>query len=95
MLHEATQHLAHYFTLVGIVLVALWGFLSFPQDQMFQSVIAISFGVSFVAWGIIHHHIHEELHSKIVLEYIATAFFGVTVLLFVIWGGSPFVLLPK
>lgn len=90
-MHEVTRHLTHYFSLLAIVGVSLWGFLSFPQDKAFQSAIAIAFGAAFIAWGIIHHHIHEELHSKVVLEYIATAALGITILLFVIWGGNPFI----
>ena len=93
-MNEVTRHLQHYISLLAIVGVSLWGFLSFPQDKTFQSAIAITFGVAFVAWGIIHHHIHEELHSRIIWEYIATAVLGVVVLLFVLWGGNPLVLLP-
>ena len=93
-MHEVTRHLQHYISLLAIVGVSLWGFLSFPKDKTFQSAIAIAFGVAFVAWGIIHHHIHEELHSRIIWEYIATAVLGVVVLLFVLWGGNPLVLLP-
>ena len=93
-MNEVTRHLQHYISLLAIVGVSLWGFLSFPQDKTFQSAIAIAFGVAFVAWGIIHHHIHEELHSRIIWEYIATAVLGVVVLLFVLWGGNPLVLLP-
>lgn len=91
-MHEVTRHLLHYISLLAIVGVSLWGFLSFPQDKAFQSAIAIAFGTAFVAWGIIHHHIHEELQLKVILEYIATATLGITILLFVLWGGNPFVL---
>lgn len=62
----------------------------FPYDRVLQSAIVVSFGISFVVWGVVHHHIHEELHPKVVLEYIATAVLGIVVLLFVIWGGNPF-----
>lgn len=85
MFQEVSKHLSHYFNLLGIIFVAFWGLLIFPYDQVFQSVIAIALGLSFVIWGLIHHLIHEDLHPKIVLEYIATAVFGVVILLLIIW----------
>lgn len=85
MLPEINKHLAHYFSLAGIVLVSMWGIFSFPYDQGFQSVIAMSLGVAFVFWGLVHHHIHQDLHPKIVLEYVATAVLGVIILLSIIW----------
>lgn len=84
-LSEASRHLAHYGALGGIFTVSLWGLFAFSYDQSFQSAIAISCAVAFVAWGTIHHHIHGELHPKIILEYIATAVLGIVVLLSIIW----------
>ncbi len=85
MFREFSKHLAHYMSLGGIIAVSLWGILSFPYDQAFQSVITMAFASSFVVWGIIHHHVHGDLHPKVILEYIATAILGTTALLVVIW----------
>lgn len=82
---EVTKHLAHYFSLTAILASALWGIYSFYYDPVFQTAIAVSLGIAFVMWGITHHHIHGDLHFKIVLEYIATAVLGVAVLLVIIW----------
>lgn len=82
---EITKHLVHYFALAAISTSALWGIYSFYYDQAFQTAIAVSLGMAFVAWGVIHHHIHGDLHLKIVLEYIATAVLGIAVLLVIIW----------
>lgn len=85
LLSEVSGHLAHYAALGGIFAVSLWGLFAFSYDQSFQSAVAISCAVAFVAWGIIHHHIHGDLRPKIVLEYIATAVLGVIILLSIIW----------
>lgn len=84
---DITRHLTHYLSLLGIIAVALWGFLSFPYDKGFQTAIALALGAAFVVWGVVHHHIHEDLHTKVILEYVAMAVFGVVVLLAVIWRG--------
>lgn len=81
---ELSRHFVHYASLVGLLVVAFFGFVWFEFDRLFQSAIAISLGVAFVAWGLVHHHIHDDLHPKIVIEYIAIAALGVTVLLSVI-----------
>lgn len=84
-LSEVSGHLAHYGTLGGIFAVSLWGLLAFSYDQWFQSGVAISCGIAFVVWGVIHHYIHGYLHPKVILEYIATAVLGIVVLLSIIW----------
>lgn len=81
---ELSRHFVHYASLVGLLAVAFVGFVLFDFDRVFQSAIAISLGVAFVMWGLVHHHIHDDLHPKIILEYIAVAALGVTVLLSVI-----------
>lgn len=83
-MREFSRHFVHYLSLIGILVVSFIGFVSAEFNQAFQSAIAISLGVAFVVWGLVHHHIHEDLHPKIVLEYIAIAALGVTVLLSVI-----------
>lgn len=85
MLSEFSKHLVHYMSLGGIIIVSVWGILSFPYDQTFQSLVTIALATSFVIWGIIHHHVHGDLHPKAILEYIATAILGATALLVVIW----------
>lgn len=85
LLSEVGVHLAHYAALGGIFAVSLWGLFAFSYDQSFQSAIAISCAVAFVAWGIVHHYIHGDLRPKIVLEYIATAILAAVVLFSIIW----------
>lgn len=85
MFREFSKHLAHYMSLGGIIIASIWGILSFPYDQTFQSIVTLAFATSFIIWGVIHHHVHGDLRPKIVLEYIATAILGMVVLLSVIW----------
>lgn len=84
-MHYLTKHLPHHFSLIGIIAAGFLGLLFFSYDKGFQSAIVIATSTSFVVWGIVHHHIHDDLHPKVVLEYIATAVFGAVILLAVIW----------
>lgn len=86
MFHHLTRHLPHYLSLLGIIVVAGVGMYIFRYDKYFQSAIAISAGVAYVVWGIIHHHVIDQVHHKIHSEYLAIALLGVVVLLGVIWA---------
>lgn len=85
IIHEITKNLPHYFSLGGLLAVALFGLINFQYDKPFQSVIVISVCVSFVVWGAVHHYLMEDHHYRILLEYFAIAFFGATILISVIW----------
>ena len=83
---EFTKHLPHYLVLLGIFSLGFFGFVHFPYDKVLQTAITIAVCVSFVVWGTLHHHIHDDLHPKIVLEYVGTAVLGAVILLSLIWS---------
>jgi hypothetical protein len=76
---KATHNLSHYLPLLGILLAGYFGFSLFSYDHIFQIAMIIATGVGYVAWGIIHHHIHKDLTPAIVAEYIAIGFLGVVI----------------
>lgn len=77
-------HLSHYLALLAVLAAVFWGFGQFPYDKTFQVALVVAAGTGFVTWGLVHHHIHEDLHLRVVLEYIATATLGVFLLLWLI-----------
>lgn len=81
---EISRHFVHYFTLVGLLSVAFFGLIRFEYNPIFQSAIAVSLCVSFVVWGIVHHHLHGDLNTKIVLEYVSMSVLVLTILLLVL-----------
>lgn len=80
MIKEFRKHLSHYLVLLGILVFGFLGFTGFSYDKAFQMAIIVAVAVSFVAWGLVHHYIHEDLNLKIVLEYIAMAILGAAIL---------------
>ncbi|GEM_PF-431912 len=79
------DHLPHYLPLIGIFTAGILAFWIFSYDKQFQAGVAISLAISHVIWGIVHHHIHQDLSLEIVLEYVAVALFGLAVVLSVIF----------
>jgi hypothetical protein len=76
---DFARHPLHYFTLLSVEMVGLWGIFWFsyqPQIQLF--IISIMSGF-YVAWGIAHHLTHRDLRIGIVLEYILMAILAVLI----------------
>lgn len=81
-----TKNLSGYLTLFGILFFGLLGLALFSYDSQFQLAVAISMGMAFVVWGVVHHWLIEGLKARLVFEYLAIAGLGVTVLLSLLWG---------
>ena len=76
---DFAHHPQHYFTLLCILLVGLWGIFWFDYHHLLQLGILVSMAVSYVVWGIVHHAHHRDLHIKIVFEYLLVAIFAVLI----------------
>jgi len=73
-LDQETRHnLIHYSVLVVMMNIAVGAFLFFGFDRIYQMIIVLAAGVGYVLWGIIHHNVNDDLHSKVVVEYILVA----------------------
>lgn len=70
----------HYLPLFGILGAGVFGFILFSYDQDFQIAIVISSATGYIAWGVVHHSLHEDLHLGVLLEYIALAVLGVVII---------------
>ena len=74
-----TRHIAHYLPLLGLLFAGVLGFIFFAYDQVFQILISVSVAVLYVAWGIVHHLIHQDLDLSVVIEYLVVASLGLVI----------------
>lgn len=72
-----TRHLLHYLPLLGILTLAIFGFVAFSYDKNFQAALVVATAVGYVSWGIVHHYLHKDLHLSVVVEYIAISLLGI------------------
>jgi hypothetical protein len=79
-MRHITRHLQHYLPLVGILVAGFLGFWIFSYDRAFQMAIAMGLSAAYVSWGIVHHYIHKDLHTSVIVEYIAIALLGLVVI---------------
>jgi len=66
-------HLSHYVSLLVILNIGVGAFFFFRFNPTYQAVIVVLTSVSYVLWGVVHHLLCEDLHLKVILEYILLA----------------------
>lgn len=77
---QFARHLPHYMALIGILSAGFIGLVIFSYDKNFQAGIALAVGISYVVWGVTHHYLHKDLHFEVLIEYLAVAALGITLL---------------
>jgi hypothetical protein len=73
------KHLPHYLALFGVLFLGVLAFYLFSYDQTFQVGVIVATALSYVAWGVIHHAIHRDLHLAVFIEYLAIATLGLVI----------------
>ena len=74
------KNLPHYLPLLGIFAFGILAFILFSYDASFQMAVVVAIAVSYVIWGIIHHHLHRDLHASVIVEYLIVAALGVVLI---------------
>jgi len=75
----------HFFYFFSLAFIILTGFLTsayLTGQKTLQIGILIVTAFFYVVWGIAHHLIHHSFSIKIMLEYIAIAVLGISLILF-------------
>ncbi len=80
-MNKIGRDIQHYTPLFALLLLGLVGFAYFSYDHNFQSVIVIAMAAGYVSWGLIHHHIHQDLYLSVILEYVAIGALGAIIVL--------------
>ncbi len=70
MIKDINKHLLHYLFLIAILSLGFSSFLFVSYDRSLQLMISILICVSYFLWGMIHHFLKDDLHLKIVVEYL-------------------------
>ncbi|CAN5318636.1 hypothetical protein BH10PAT1_BH10PAT1_4050 [soil metagenome] len=70
------KHLSHYFSLFGILIASVIGFVIFGYDKNFQFAIIAAASAGYFCWGIVHHYIHRDLNLQVLIEYLMIATVG-------------------
>ncbi len=64
------KDLMQYLVLVGILGGGLGVFYYVRPDTSLQFVVGVMTSIAYVFWGIIHHALKKDLHTRIMVEYV-------------------------
>lgn len=67
---EIQKHIIHYIFLIVILFCGFGSFWIAGFDRLLQQRIAVLICFSYFSWGMIHHYLKDDLHPKIVVEYL-------------------------
>lgn len=80
------QHNWYYLFLFLIFVAAVIVISIFNYNKSLQIAILLFVSICYVILGIVHHVTHHTITTRIVIEYIAIAVLGMSVILFVLQG---------
>lgn len=78
-------HIFHFIVLLLILGAGTGMFFVARGNTALQLLIGVVTSVAYIAWGIIHHVMQEDLHRKVVIEYVFIGGIAIT-LLFIVLG---------
>lgn len=73
-------HLAHYLTLFLILGLGVVAIFNFVGNKNRQFLVVIITSMLYFLWGVVHHWLEEDLHPKIVVEYLLIAILSIFLL---------------
>lgn len=73
-------HILHYLILLLVLLSGGLLLFMYAHRPYLQFYIGVGIAISYFAWGVIHHHLLEDLHRKHVVEYGMLAMLGIFLL---------------
>lgn len=70
----------HYLSLLLILASGVLLLMAFPRNEALQLSVLVGTAFGYVAWGVVHHHIHRDLNMFVVVEYISIAILGLVLI---------------
>lgn len=70
---DIKHHTSHYFALLVILNLGIGMFYLLRFSKIYQILILVLTGMVYVAWGVVHHWLEEDLHLKVAMEYLLIA----------------------
>lgn len=64
------QDFVQYLVLTCILLGGLFCFYYAQGNTLLQFIVGVITSVCYVLWGVIHHMLKKDLHTRVVVEYI-------------------------
>lgn len=73
IIEDIQHHLVHYFVLAVILNFGIGMFWFWRFAPLYQALVVVITSGAYVAWGILHHWLEDDLHLKVFFEYLLVA----------------------
>lgn len=83
-MRELRRHAFYYISLLLIEVIGFILIISANGQKSLQMTYVVLLAGVYIVWGLVHHKLHHDLQSKIVLEYVLMGSLGVTILFFLL-----------
>lgn len=80
------HHILYYAVLLIILVLGVGLAIHTSYNRSLQLTVIIITTFFYVIGGIIHHVLHHDLNSKIVIEYVLMGAMGISIILFLLRG---------
>lgn len=80
------KHLVYYLSLFIFFSIGFLLLSQFSFEKRLQGVVGVLIIIIYVVWALVHHMLHHNLTSKIVIEYVLMGSLGITLILFLLRG---------
>ncbi len=77
-------HIIHFLVLLAILAIGTFMFFYENGNHPFQLAVAVMTTIAYVIWGMIHHAIQQDLHRKVVVEYVLIGMIAIMLFLIVL-----------
>ncbi len=78
------HHVIYYVTLLIVLALGIGLAMYVHGQKQLQVALVVLTSIFYVVWGVVHHAVHHSFSIKIMLEYIAIAIFGISIIFFVL-----------
>lgn len=86
MKNNIKRHLGYYLSILLLLILGIFTVIQVSYDKKLQLTVIVLTTIFYVVWGILHHRLHHDLNSKIVIEYILIGSLGLAITLFILKG---------
>lgn len=74
-------HILHFVVLALLLAAGAGAFFLVSGSDSMQLFVGIITAIAYVTWGLLHHALQNDLHPKVVIEYVLVGVISVVLLI--------------
>lgn len=84
MMQRLKAHMGYYSVFLLMAALGFYLLMANADSEQGRMTIVVLLAFFYVVWGLLHHYIHHDISTKIVLEYVLVGALGISVIFFLL-----------